>query len=108
MRKRDGRTVPFDAERLFASIRAALAAAGNDQPRLADDLGSVVITYIESHGTAECIGTAEIADFTDECWTASGAGRTPGRAGPSGKRRSRRTAAAPSPGARWVPPVARS
>ncbi len=38
--------------------------------------------------------TAEIAGFTDQCWTASGAGRTPGRAGPSGKRRSRRTAAA--------------
>ncbi len=70
--KRDGRQVPFDAERLVTSIRRALESAGADDLHAADDLGAVVVTFLAAQGDVAPVPTAEIAELVQQVLANSG------------------------------------
>ncbi len=72
VRKRDGRSVPFDQSRLFASIRHALEASGSEDPYLAADLGSVVEAYVGSHVQDGSITAEEIAGLVQQVMASAG------------------------------------
>jgi hypothetical protein len=66
VRKRDGRSVPFDGTRVATSLGRALASAGQQDPLLARDLAAVVLTYLRGHSGEGVVAAAEIAHLVHE------------------------------------------
>ena len=72
VRKRDGRSVPFDVARVATSLGRALAGAGQQDPLLARDLAAVVVTYLRGHAGEGVVGAAEIAHLVHEVLLGAG------------------------------------
>ncbi len=78
VRKRDGRQVPFDPERLLQSMQRALAATGRFEPSLAADLRGVIETYLadqarQNHAGRVGLVTADaIAELAQEVLRGAG------------------------------------
>ncbi len=72
VRKRDGRSVAFDVQRVQTGLRRALAAAGQDDAALARDLSAVVVTYLRGHAGEGLVGAAEIAHLVHEVLLGAG------------------------------------
>ena len=70
--KRDGRLVPFDRQRLERSLCAALSATGREEPTLAADLASVVLTCLEARAPEQTVAAAELAELVAEVLTGAG------------------------------------
>lgn len=112
VRKRDGRSVPFDAQRVQTGLRRALAAAGQDDGPLARDLSAVVVTYLRGHAGEGVVGAAEIAHLVHEvllgagCTAAAAAFRLEQEARERSRQKLRIRAAAGADGVRAIPPGA--
>jgi hypothetical protein len=72
VRKRDGRSVPFDVARVATSLGRALSGAGQQDPLLARDLAAVVVTYLRGHAGEGVVGAAEIAHLVHEVLLGAG------------------------------------
>ena len=75
IRKRDGRSVPFDKEKITAAISKAFAASGAMQRRnVAEDITEQVIAKLESKGAEPTV--EGVQDLVEECLIENGFVRT--------------------------------
>lgn len=109
VRKRDGRSVPFDAARVATALRRALADAGQDDALFAGDLAAVVVTYLRGHSGEGVIGAPEIAHLVHEvllgagCTAAAAAFRLEQERRERSRQRLRLRAGAGEDGVRGIP-----
>lgn len=111
VRKRDGRSVAFDAARVETGLRRALAATGREDAALAHDLAAVVATYLRGRAGEGLVASTEIAHLVHEvllgagCTAAAAAFRVEQEARDISRRRLRIRPAAGDDGVRGIPPA---
>ena len=75
IRKRDGRSVPFDKEKITAAISKAFAASGAMQRRTtAEDITEQVLAKLEAKGVEPTV--EGVQDLVEECLIENGFVRT--------------------------------
>ncbi len=76
IRKRDGAVVPFEAAKIAAAIRKALAAVGEGDPSLADSLAGEVTARLEQRYAGDIPTVEEVQDLVEETLIERGLPRT--------------------------------
>jgi anaerobic ribonucleoside-triphosphate reductase len=72
VRKRDGRVVPFDANRIGESIFRAARAAGTEDRHMANELAEVVNLFLSKTYGGEIPGSDKIQDAVEKVLTETG------------------------------------
>ena len=76
VKKRDGRMVPFDKERITEAIFKAAQAVGGTDRLLASQLANTVVEYLETQTTDGIFHVEEIQDAVEKILTETGHYRT--------------------------------
>jgi anaerobic ribonucleoside-triphosphate reductase len=66
IRKRDGRTVPYDEQKIAEAITKAARAAGHDNATIGRDLASVVTMYLEKYRERDMPASDEIQQLVEK------------------------------------------
>ncbi|MHA1518512.1 MAG: anaerobic ribonucleoside-triphosphate reductase [Alphaproteobacteria bacterium] len=76
MRKRDGRLVPFNEEKIANAIFKAAQAVGGEDRQLANDLAGVVTLFLEKHYGETTPAIEEIQDMVEKVLIETGHAKT--------------------------------
>jgi ribonucleoside-triphosphate reductase len=76
VRKRDGRIVPFNKERIADAIFKAAQAVGVEDRFVAEELASAVADYLERHYESDMPGIEEIQDLVEKVLIETGHAKT--------------------------------
>jgi ribonucleoside-triphosphate reductase len=76
VRKRDGRIVPFNKERIADAIFKAAQAVGGEDRFVAEELASAVADYLERHYESDMPGIEEIQDLVEKVLIETGHAKT--------------------------------
>jgi len=76
VRKRDGRVVPFDKQKIADAIFKAAKAVGGEDMHLADELAGVVTLFLEKHYPSGPPGIEDIQDMVEKVLIETGHART--------------------------------
>jgi ribonucleoside-triphosphate reductase len=76
VRKRDGRVVPFNLEKIADAIFKAARAVGGEDRALAEELAGVVVLFLEKHYSGRVPGIEEIQDMVEKVLIETGHAKT--------------------------------
>jgi len=76
VRKRDGRIVPFNQQKIADAIFKAARAVGGEDRALAEELAGVVTLFLEKHYPGDTPGIEDIQDMVEKVLIETGHART--------------------------------
>ena len=76
IRKRDGRIVPFDVEKIIEAIFRAAQSVGGEDRLMAQELADVVAMFLEKHYQGDIPGIEDIQDMVEKVLIETGHART--------------------------------
>jgi ribonucleoside-triphosphate reductase len=76
VKKRDGRVVPFDVEKITEAVFRAAQAVGGEDRQMARELADVVLTFLEKEFKGDVPGIEDIQDMVEKVLIETGHAKT--------------------------------